>query len=140
MRMMLAVAMSVLFAASAVAETPRQFNLECRDVEAGGVLEDRVSLVLSVDLDRGLSCRHWNSSCRAFPLAVNGRWIDFSYRFDDATGRHWEMSRIYDTESGWLDQVVREIGSHGTPYGDAVCEVVAYTPFDQSGRVPPSVR
>jgi len=140
MRVMLAAAMSVLFAANAAAQTPRQFNLECQDVEAGGVLEERVSLELSVDLDRGLSCRHWNDSCRSYPLTVNGRWIDLSYRFDDATGRHWEMSRIYDTQSGWLDQVVREIGSHGTPYGDAVCRVTDYTPFDQSGRVPPSVR
>lgn len=140
MRIFIAAAVSILMTATAAAQTPRQFNLECRDVENGGYLEDDVSLVLSVDLDRGLSCRHWNSSCAAHPLTERGRWIDLSYRFDDATGRHWEMSRIYDTESGWLDQRVREIGHHGSPYGDAVCSVAAYTAFDENGITPPDVR
>lgn len=140
MRIAIAAAVSVLLTATAVAQTPRQFNLECRDVRTGGYLEDDVSLVMSVDLDRGLSCRHWNSSCAAYPLTERGRWLDLSYRFDDATGRHWEMSRIYDTESGWLDQRVREIGHHGSPYGDAVCSITAYTPFDESGITPPDVR
>lgn len=140
MRVMLAAAMSVVFAANAAAETPRQFNLECQDVRNGGYLEDDVSLVLSVDLDRGLSCRHWDGRCSAKSIAQHGRWIDLSYRFQDRNGRSFEMVRIYDTESGWLDQVVREIGHHGAPYGDAVCRVAAYTPFDESGVLPPDVR
>lgn len=140
MRIMIAAAMSALFATNAAAETPRQFNLECQNVRNGGYLEDDVSLVISVDLDRALSCRHWENRCGVKPAVERGRWLDLSYRFDDATGRHWEMSRIYDTESGWLDQVVREIGVHGTPYGDAVCRVAPYTPFDEGGALPPDVR
>lgn len=64
MRIMIAAAMSALFAANAAAETPRQFNLECQDVRNGGYLEDDVSLVISVDLDRALSCRHLGEQVR----------------------------------------------------------------------------
>jgi len=130
-------AMSASVTAQA-AELPQQFDLECRDVGGYGVLEEDVSLVISVDLGRGLSCRRYGSACSVKALVERGRWLDLSYRFDDATGRHWEMSRIYDRESGWLDQVVREIGSHGTPYGDAVCSVAAYTPFASHGVAAPS--
>lgn len=138
MRIAVAIATGFTFATAEAAELPRQFDLECRDVESGGALEDEVSLVIAVDLDRGLSCRFSGSVCSVKPVTERGRWLDLSYRFDDATGRHWEMSRIYDTESGWLDQVVREIGRHGTPYGDAACSVAAYTPFTENGPVPPS--
>jgi hypothetical protein len=142
--MRIAIAAAAMFACAAAeaAELPRQFNLECRDVGGFGRLEEEVSLVISVDLDRGLSCRRWGSRCIAEPVVERGRWLDLSYRFDDATGRHWEMSRIYDTESGWLDQVVREIGSHGTPYGDVVCAVTTYTAFAEDGTAapPPNVR
>jgi len=137
MRTMIAAAAVFALATAEAAELPRQFNLECRDVGGYGVLDDDVSLVISVDLDRGLSCRRWGDSCSVKPLVERGRWLDLSYRFDDRTGRHWEMSRIYDTESGWLDQVVREIGSHGTPYGDAVCSLAAYTAFPENNASPP---
>lgn len=137
--MRIAIAAAALFvsATAEATELPRQFNLECRDVGGFGVLDEDVSLIISVDRDRGLSCRRWGNSCSVKPLVERGRWLDLSHRFDDATGRHWEMSRIYDTESGWLDQVVREIGSHGTPYGDVVCSVTAYTAFTNDGAAPP---
>lgn len=138
--MRIAIAAAAMFACATAeaAELPRQFNLECRDVGGYGVLDEEVSLIISVDLDRGLSCRRWGERCSVKPLVERGRWLDLSYRFDDATGRHWEMSRIYDRESGWLDQVVREIGTHGTPYGDVVCSIAAYTAFDEDGAAPPS--
>jgi len=130
-----AIAAAALFASAAHAsELPRQFNLECRDVRNGGYLEDDASLIIAVDLDRGLSCRRWVGSCFVKPLVERGRWLDLSYRFDDRNGRHYEMSRVFDTESGWLDQRVREIGNHGAPYGDAVCTIAEYVPFDD----PPS--
>lgn len=141
MRTVIAAAAAFGLATADAAELPRQFNLECREVGGFGALEDEVSLVLAVDLDRGLSCRYWGSSCIAKPVVERGRWLDLSYRFDDATGRHWEMSRIFDTESGWLDQVVREIGSHGTPYGDVVCSTADYTHFaDGNAESPSDVR
>lgn len=137
MRVLFAAALAALSVSNAAAQTPRQFNLECYDVGGYGVLGEDVELVISVDLDRGLSCRRSGETCAVKPLVERGRWIDLSYRFDDATGRHWEMSRIYDTESGWLDQVVREIGHHGTPYGDNVCRIATYTAFDAGAASPP---
>lgn len=119
-------------------ETPRQFNLECRDVQPGGRIEDQVSLVMSVDLDRRLSCRKWQSSCLVKPLTEHGRWIDLSYTFNTASGEPYEMYRLYDRTTGWLDQVVRKVGDAGSPYGDAVCKVVAYTPFEDGPREPPA--
>lgn len=120
-------------------EPPRQFNLECKDVGRDGKLEDEVSLVIYVDLDRKLSCREWLSSCIAKPLVDHGRWIDLSYAFKRAGVEDYEMYRLYDRNSGWLDQVVRRVGHHGSPYGDAVCAVTAYTPFsDNSVATPPT--
>jgi len=142
----LVVACATLFVSVAQAQAqapalPRQFNLECRDLKrgGGGELEDQISLIMSVDLDRKLSCRSWNNSCFVRPLTENGRYIDMSYPFKAGGLVDWEMSRIYDRQSGWLDQVVRRIGHHGSPYGDAVCREVAYTPFeDNRAAAPPA--
>jgi len=144
-RMAAALALMIVPAAQAQ-QPPRQFNLECRDVKRGGsgALEDDVSLVLYVDLDRGLSCRSWYPGCFVKPVVERGRWLDFSYRFATNSGEDYEMSRIWDRESGWLDQVVRKVGEPGSPYGDAVCRVAPYTPFEDNRTTaappPPTVR
>jgi len=134
-----AAALALFFVPVAQAQaTPRQFNLECRDVQSGGRIEERISLVMSVDLDRKLSCRQWQSSCFVKPLVEQGRWIDLSYTFTTQSGEEYEMYRLYDRTTGWLDQVVRRTGEAGNPYGDSVCKVVAYTPFQDSRTAPPA--
>lgn len=132
-RLAAALAMMIVPVAQAQ-ELPRQFDLQCRDVKRGGsgALEDIVSLKLSVDLDRGLACRAWYPGCFVTPAVDRGRWIDLSYRFTSGRGEEFEMSRIWDRESGWLDQRVTKIGTHGSPYGDAVCTVAPYTPFEDT--------
>jgi hypothetical protein len=123
-------------------ELPRQFDLHCKDVKRGGSgdLEDAVSLKLSVDLDRGLACRAWYPDCFVTTAVDRGRWIDLSYRFTSGRGETYEMSRIWDRESGWLDQRVIKIGTPGSPYGDAVCTIAPYTPFEdtRAARTPPA--
>lgn len=136
----LAAAFAVMFVSAAQAqELPRQFDLECKDVKrngTGGELEEGVSLVLYVDLDRKLACREWMNSCFVRPIVDQGRWIDFSYDFKSGTGAEYEMYRVYDRKSGWLDQRIRRVGHHGAPYGDAVCTVAAYTPFEDNRTAP----
>lgn len=132
----LAAALAVMIVPVAQAqEGPRQFNLECRDVGRDGKLEDEASLFMRIDLDRKLSCREWIDSCFVKPLTENGRWIDLSYSFKRAGVEDYEMYRLYDRQSGWLDQVVRRIGHPGSPYGDAVCAVKPYEPFEDNRAV-----
>lgn len=145
-RLAAALAMMIVPVAQAQ-ELPRQFDLECKDVKRGGAsgaLEDNVSLVISVDLARGLACRRWYPDCFVKPVVERGRWLDLSYRFTTGRGEEYEMSRIWDRESGWLDQVVRKVGEPGSPYGDAVCRVAPYTPFEDNRTTaappPPTVQ
>ena len=134
----LAAALAVMFVPVAQAqELPRQFNLECKDVGRDGKLEDQISLVLRIDLDRKISCREWIDSCFVKPLTEQGRWIDLTYAFKAGGTVDYEMYRLYDRRSGWLDQVVRRIGHHGSPYGDAVCKETAYQPFEDNRAVTP---
>ena len=138
--------LSVALAKPALAETAavRKFDLECREVTNGGYLAADVSLRLSIDLARGLACVRDNKDCLVRPVIDRGRWLDMSYLFSDSKGQRWEMSRIYDRQSGWLDQVIRKVGEPGNPYGDAACDAEPFTDFDTSppawSKVPSQVR
>lgn len=108
----------------AAAQDARRFNLECRELDRHGVAGEQLDHVFSVDLDAREACRRGNPHCA--PVVDHGRWLELSYTFGDGD-RTFEMFRLYDRRTGWLDQVIREGDAPGRSYGDAVCEV---RPFD----------
>jgi hypothetical protein len=114
----LAVVMSL--GGAQAAETPRRFDLACREFADAGILRDRVDRRFSIDLDAATACREGIGTCA--PVVDHGRWLELSYGFRDGED-DWQMFRLYDCQTGWLDQVIRRVGEHGLDYGDAVCTV-----------------
>lgn len=121
-----------LFATPATAETSaRQYDLVCHAVGKRGVINRKaVEQQFSLDLDAARFCRlDINDDCKVMPLVERGRWIDLSYRYTDTLGRSWETARLFDSETGWLDQVLRRVGEPGAPYGDLVCDRAPFSDF-----------
>ncbi|MFC0632273.1 hypothetical protein [Brevundimonas balnearis] len=112
-----------LVAAQTLDDGPR-FDLSCREFADAGILRDQEDHLFSVDLEAATACRRGNPRCA--PVVDHGRWLELSYRFS-AGEDEWEMFRLYDRQTGWLDQVIRKVGDHGLDYGDAVCEVRPWT-------------
>lgn len=124
--------LALLLAGQAAAAEPRQFDIVCRDVTKGPQTTPTEGRRYKIDLDRGAFCQPWTydavPKCRVRPLREVDRWIDLSYAFSDDRN-HYEMYRVYDRKSGWMDQVLRVVGEPGTPHGDAVCSVAPFTGF-----------
>lgn len=104
-----------------------RFNLICRDIAQDGSLSSDIGDRFSVDLETMRVCRRNNSRC--FDIVDHGRWLEFSYDFDNEDGV-WRMFRLYDRQTGWLDQMIRPVGEPGQPFGDSVCERIPFEPFN----------
>lgn len=112
----------------------KRFDLVCYEIGQGGHLKrDRVDQHFRVDGQGRKYCRvDINGGCEIKPFKKRGRWWDLSYRFTTPDGKAYEVSRIYDTETGYLDQVIRIVGQSGNPYGDLACEAAPFSGFRPS--------
>jgi hypothetical protein len=118
----------------------RRFDLECREFAAPGVPGDLFVHRFSIDLDAGTACHERLAVCA--PVVDHGRWLELSYRFVDGEGADWEMFRLYDRRTGWLDQVLRPDGGQAAGYGqgDAVCTVQPWSGIGQTADKPDGSR
>lgn len=114
-------------APAAQAQDDTRFNLACRDFEHDGAPSTYIDHRFSVNLETMRVCRRNNHDCS--DIIDHGRWLEFSYDFETGNGT-WTMFRLYDRQTGWLDQMMRPVGEPGRPFGDSLCERLPYEPFD----------
>lgn len=97
-----------------------RFNLECREFIDPDTLMAEAVHEFSVDLETMTVCRRRNPRCNA--VVRHGRFLELGYAFE-SEGRHYEVFRLFDPQTGWLTQIMRVDRNVGRSYGDAVCEV-----------------
>jgi hypothetical protein len=115
-----ALLVALAVAAPAAAQDAARFNLECREFTDPDTLTPYVVSEFSVDLETLTVCRRRNPRCN--DVVRQGRFLELGYSFE-SEGRHYEVFRLYDPQTGWLTQIMRVDGDVGRTYGDAVCEV-----------------
>jgi hypothetical protein len=139
---MLTVSLILGLGLQATAEPPtaRRFDLECREFVEPGVPGNLFVHRFSIDLDAGTACHARITGCA--PVVDHGRWLELSYRFRAGDGEEWEMFRLYDRRTGWLDQVIRPEAGAAAGYGqgDAVCTVQPWSGIGQTADKPDGSR